>query len=205
MFSRYKKIVVVAILCAGIISVSIMMIWGNQYRRNVLGSGKKKYTSWALAVPIDPNKLYPVAEVVDGDTLKINIAGHVITTRLLGVNTPEVVDPRKPIECYGKEASEESKKLMTGKSVFVAVNQNYERVDKFGRLLAYVWLAFDLNKTSLSTSSALFVNNYLIKEGYGREYTFNSKKPYQYQKIFTEGEMNAKKLKKGLWGSCGEK
>ncbi len=183
---------VIVVLCVGLISASVAMMFGNEYKKSVIGNGKKKSASWALTVPIDPHMLYPVAEVVDGDTLKIHIAGHDITTRLLGVNTPEVIDPRKPVECFGTEASEESKKLLTGKNVFVAINKNYERTDKFGRLLAYVWV------------DTLFVNNYLIREGYGREYTFNVKNPYQYQKIFKEDELTARKSGKGLWGSCKE-
>ncbi|HTK33155.1 MAG TPA: thermonuclease family protein [Candidatus Paceibacterota bacterium] len=199
MFKKYKRILVILVLCAGVVGVSLLMMWGNEYKKNALGNSNKKFTSWALTVPIDPQKTYPVADVIDGDTLKIRIAGHVITTRLLGVNTPEVVDPRKPTECFGKEASEESKRLLAGKNVFVAINPDYERIDKFGRLLAYVWLSFNPIE---STSTKLFVNEYLIKQGYGREYTFNVKNPYQYQKLFKQDQLSAQKSRKGLWGNC---
>ncbi|MDD5165540.1 MAG: thermonuclease family protein [Candidatus Pacebacteria bacterium] len=207
MLRKFKKITIIFVLCVLVSSVVVVMMIGNKYKNTLQSNTRKKFTSWALTVPIDSEKLYPVAEVVDGDTLKIHIAGHDITTRLLGVNTPEVVDPRKPVECYGKEASEASKRLLTGKNVFVAINPNYERTDKFGRLLAYVWLALnphnsDARALSSGTTSSLFVNNYLIKEGFGREYTFNVKNPYQYQKLFKEEESVAKKLGKGLWGSC---
>lgn len=183
----------------GLIGAGLFIVIGKGYKKNDEGSYKKKFVSWARTVQIDSKRLYPVVEVIDGDTLKIDISGHIITTRLLGVNTPEVVDPRKPAECFGEEASMESKKLLTGKSVFVALNPNYERIDKFGRLLAYIWLSFD---SSESTSSRRFVNEYLIKEGYAREYTFNRNNPYQYQKLFKDVEVQAKKMKKGLWGKC---
>ena len=147
---------------------------------------------------VDPLKLYPVTDVIDGDTIKTLIDDHIITIRLLGINTPEVVDPRKSVECYGKEASVETKSLLTGKSVSVSLNPNYERVDMYGRLLAYVRLV-DPNDTS---TTSLFINEFLVREGYAYEYTFNEKNPYQYQKQFKADELEAKNAKRGLWGKC---
>jgi endonuclease YncB( thermonuclease family) len=48
----------------------------------------------------------------------------------------------------------------------------------------------------------VFVNEYLLKEGYAREYTFNEKNPYQYHKQFKLDEAQAKAAGKGLWGKC---
>ena len=164
--------------------------------------GQKKYVSWASKVVIDPNVEYLVSDVVDGDTIKMFADGHEITVRMLGINTPEVLDPRKPVECYGPEASEEIKSLLAGKSVLLALNPNYERVDKYGRLLAYVRLTQSPGKLPGATSSELFVNEFLIKEGYAREYTFNEKNPYQYQSLFKLNESEARKAQRGLWGKC---
>lgn len=184
------------------IGLSISMgVW--IYNQKSVGSiNQKKFQSWAMTVPIDPAKSYPVIEVIDGDTLKTIIDGHNITIRLLGVNTPETLDPRKPAECFGPEASALTKSLLIGKSILISLNPNYERIDKFGRLLAYVRLDEDSYTSSIGS---LFVNEYLIKEGYGREYTFNKKKPYQYQKLFKKDEFDAKNVGKGLWGKCVEK
>jgi micrococcal nuclease len=162
------------------------------------GHGAAQYHSWAATVPIDPNKQYPVSQVVDGDTIKTIIDGHSITIRLLGINTPETVKPNWPVECYGPEASEEVKSLLTGKSVSLSLNPDYERIDKYGRLLAYVRLG------DASAIDNEFVNEYLVKEGYAREYTFNDKNPYQYQKQFKDDEATAKAAGKGLWGKCKE-
>jgi micrococcal nuclease len=157
--------------------------------------GATQYHSWASTVPIDPTKPYQVSQVVDGDTIKATIDGHSITIRLLGINTPETVKPNWPVECYGPEASAEMKSLLTGKSVLLSLNPSYERIDKYGRLLAYVRLDGTAN-------GEMFVNEMLIKEGYAREYTFNEKNPYQYQKQFKDDEVVAKDAGKGLWGKC---
>jgi len=190
----------VIVLCLCGIGLSLGAICWIIYQKSNPVLVQKKFVSWAEKVNVDSQKLYPVVEVVDGDTVKTFIEGHSITIRMLGINTPEVVDPRKGVECFGQEASEETKRLLTGKSISIALNPNYERVDKFGRLLAYIRL---LDPDDASTT-ALFVNEYLIKQGFAYEYTFNEKNLYQYQKLFKKDELEAKKAKIGLWGKCGQ-
>ena len=171
---------------------------------NLTLSSQTRHKSWAIVTPIDSKKTYLVSEVIDGDTVKSIINGHEITIRLLGIDTPEVVDPRKPIQCYGKEASNETKALLTGKNISIELNPNYDRVDKYGRLLGYVYLAknADVSTTVGKSSDRLFVNEFLIKEGFAREYTYNSKKPYKFQKLFKFDEAEAQKNNKGLWKKC---
>ena len=55
---------------------------------------------------------YQVIKVVDGDTITIDLNGKAETIRLIGINTPETVDPRKPVECFGVEASNKAKELL---------------------------------------------------------------------------------------------
>jgi integrase len=43
--------------------------------------------------------------VVGGDTPGVPVGGRVERVRLIGLNTPESVDPRRPVECFGREAS----------------------------------------------------------------------------------------------------
>ena len=206
MFENKVRLWSVIILCLCGIGLSIgLVVWifnhKNSRGYDGYNSGTSKYISWANTVSVDPNTLYPVTDVIDGDTIKVLIEGHIITVRLLGINTPETVDPYKPVECFGPEASNEVKKILTGKSVFLTLNANYERVDKYGRLLAYVKLVQKPDGVSTTTSD-LFVNEFLIKEGYAHEYTFNEKNPYQYQGLFKADELEAKKAGKGLWGKC---
>lgn len=137
---------------------------------------------------IDEQKLYQVVAVKDGDTFDIMLGRRARTIRMLGIDTPETIDPRKPVQCYGKEASEESKRLLNGKNVRLQLNPHREEEDRYGRYLAYAYLG------------DIFINQYLLEKGYAREYTFG--KPYAYQGEFRKIESQAKKERRGLWGAC---
>jgi endonuclease YncB( thermonuclease family) len=58
-----------------------------------------------------------VTHVVDGDTIDVEIDGVEYTVRYIGVNTPETVDPRRGVECFGPEASAFNKQLVEGQTV----------------------------------------------------------------------------------------
>lgn len=90
------------------------------------GAGKSMF---APVVWIDQNKLNKVTDIVDGDTFKVNIDGKNITVRMFGINTPETVDPCKPAGCYGKEASDETKRLLHGAEVVLKPNPKREAGD----------------------------------------------------------------------------
>lgn len=126
-----------------------------------------------------------VTRVIDGDTIEIFENNSTYKVRLIGVDTPESVDPRKEVECYGLEASLFLKKELEGRVVELVNDPSQEDKDTYGRLLRYVYLDNNL------------INQKIIEEGYGFEYTF--KKPHQFQKEFKEAEENAKTNNKGLW------
>lgn len=134
-----------------------------------------------------PEGSYQVMEVVDGDTLKVEIAGRSETIRLIGIDTPEVVDPRKPVQCFGQEASQKAKELLVRKRVSLEADPTQGERDKYGRLLRYVFLE---DGTSF--------NRLMIEEGYAHEYTYQSN-PYQYQMEFQSAERSAREGKRGLW------
>lgn len=142
----------------------------------------------ATSTSIDEDELYSVTRIKDGDTFDIKIGRHEATVRMLGIDTPETVDPRKPVQCFGKEASDETKSLLAGQKVRLKLNPNREEKDKFGRYLAYVYL------------NDIFVNEILLEDGYAREYTYG--KAYMLQKEFRDIEKQAKEAMKGLWGAC---
>ena len=129
---------------------------------------------------------YPVVKVVDGDTTDVLVDGKTIRLRLIGLDTPETVDPRKPIQCFGKAASNKAKEILTGKAVRIEMDPSQGTFDKYGRTLAYVFLPDET-----------FFNEYMISEGYGHEYTYNL--PYKYQEEFKVAEKKAREEKKGLW------
>lgn len=138
---------------------------------------------------IDINKetnFSKVAKVVDGDTIDIDINSKVERIRLIGLNTPETVDPRKTVECFGKEASAKAKELLANQKVKIAADATQGDRDKYGRLLRYIW-----------RGDGLFFNLEMIKQGYGYEYTYNF--PYKYQAEFKAAQKFAEQNKLGLW------
>jgi len=140
----------------------------------------------ASSTPMLPPNTYPVVKVIDGDTISIIKEGTTVTLRLIGLDTPETLDPRKPVQCFGKAASDKAKELLTGKMVRLEFDASQGLLDKYGRTLAYVFLV-----------DGTFFNEYTIAEGYGHEYTYNL--PYKYQREFKEAQRRAREDKKGLW------
>jgi micrococcal nuclease len=129
---------------------------------------------------------YTVVKVVDGDTLTVLIDGKNEKVRLLGINTPETVDPRRPVQCFGKEASAKMKSLVGGGVVRLEYDDSQGLHDSYGRILAYVY-----------KEDGTMVNRQMIAEGYAYEYTYM--KPYAYQKEFRELQTLARTSKRGLW------
>lgn len=130
--------------------------------------------------------LFEVIKVVDGDTIKVDINGEEKTVRLIGINTPEVVDPRKTVECFGQEASAKAKEILENKKVKLESDVSQSDRDRYGRLLRYVYL-----------EDGLFFNEWMIENGYAFEYTYEL--PYQYQTEFKNAQRFAQDNKMGLW------
>lgn len=128
---------------------------------------------------------YKVIKVVDGDTVDVQVGKKVERIRMIGMDTPETVDPRKPVQCFAKEASARAKQLLLGKQVQLVADPTQGERDKYGRLLRYV------------ISDGLNFNKRLIAEGYAHEYTYNI--PYKYQAYFKQTQKDAQKAQKGLW------
>ncbi len=146
---------------------------------------------WLAFTPVPPG-LYRVAKVVDGDTIKVSIDNKTETIRLIGVDTPETVDTRRAVGCFGKEASDFTKRTLFNQNVKLESDVLSGDRDKYQRLLRYVFLEDGQN-----------FNQVLIENGYGHEYTYNSI-PYKYQKIFKLAQIDARDNYRGLWakGVC---
>jgi micrococcal nuclease len=127
---------------------------------------------------------YFCTRVIDGDTIIVEIGGKEERVRLIGVDTPETVHPSKPVEYFGKEASEFTRKMVEGKRV--KLEYDWQRRDKYGRLLAYVYL-----------EDGTFLNAEIIKQGYGFAYT---RFPFKYLEKFRQYEREARENNRGLWG-----
>jgi len=129
---------------------------------------------------------FTVTKVVDGDTIWVNNNGKRQKIRMIGMDTPETVDPRKPVQCFGLEASAQAKTILGGQSVYLETDPSQDTVDKYGRTLAYVW----------TTSGRLF-NLDMIADGYAYEYTYYV--PYRYQQEFKAAQSDARTQERGLW------
>ena len=68
---------------------------------------------------------FPVTRVVDGDTVKVRRGSAVLTVRLVGVDTPETKDPRRPVQCFGVEASARANTLLRGRQVWLDYGREY--------------------------------------------------------------------------------
>lgn len=132
-----------------------------------------------------------VTKVVDGDTIEVSLNGEENLVRLLGIDTPETLDPRKPVQCFGKESSNKTKKLLDRKSVIL--EKDITEKDKYGRLLRFIFLP-------LENGQLLFVNDYLIREGFAKVLTIPP--DLKYAQKFLEAQREAREGKRGLWGSC---
>ena len=133
-----------------------------------------------------PGAAQLVERVVDGDTIIVQGVGRV---RLIGVDTPETVDPRRPVECFGKEASAFTKRLLEGQRARLEYDR--DRNDRYGRTLAYVYLP-----------NGTFANAEIVRQGYGHAYT---RFPFRYLDEFRRYEREARMGQRGLWGArCGD-
>ena len=178
----------ISIVVASLLIVSLIYFLSNYLNNSSFNYEIEFYNSNSAQIP---NGLHKVIRVVDGDTVIIKINGKNETVRLIGINTPETVDPRRPVECFGIEASNKAKEILSGKSVKLEADGFVGERDKYGRLLRYIFLEDGTN-----------FNKMMISEGYAYEYTYDL--PYKYQNEFKQTENEAREAKKGLWvdGVC---
>lgn len=137
---------------------------------------------------VEPNAA--VLDVVDGDTLLVDIDGHEEPVRLIGIDTPESVAPNRPVECYGNEASERLKMLIPPDTP-VRLERDVEARDMYDRVLAYVYRAAD----------GLHVNLDQVERGYAEAMPYPPNTALQSG--FATAEQEARANDAGLWGTCG--
>jgi len=135
-------------------------------------------------VPDKQPRFHQVLRVVDGDTLEIESIGEV---RLIGVDTPELYHPLKPVQFFAREASDLVKELVSGLSVRLEYDR--EKKDKYGRTLAYVYLP-----------DGRCLNEEIIRRGYGYAYT---RFPFKYLMKYRQLEAQARAEGLGLWANQG--
>lgn len=131
-----------------------------------------------------------VLRVIDGDTIEL-VNGQKV--RYIGIDTPETVDPRKYVGCFGLESSQKNKELVQGKTV--RLEKDVSDTDKYGRLLRYVYLL-----SESTGSDQIFVNDYLVRQGFAYASTYPPDVKYQDQFANAQQEATSKNL--GLWSTC---
>ena len=124
-----------------------------------------------------------VSRVIDGDTIELAGGEHL---RYIGIDTPEEVDPRKPVQCFAAEAARRNKELVEDKDI-VFYKDISER-DRYGRLLGFVYLL-----------DGAFVNKMLVSEGYAFNYPYAP--DISMAREFRSAEESARKLLLGLWAT----
>lgn len=194
----FLTIVAISIVIAGASGKNNSETIVNQSEDYSVVDSDDEYLEEAPSANVEPNEnddeikapstistYYKVIRVVDGDTVDINIDGQSVRVRLIGVNTPETVHPSKPVECFGKEASNYTNRMLHGKNIQLELDSSQDTFDNYNRLLAYVYI--DGNN----------FNYMLIRNGYAYEYTYNV--PYKYQTEFKKAQYYASVNNIGLW------
>jgi endonuclease YncB( thermonuclease family) len=147
-----------------------------------LSTSRAERAAW----PDPPEDAVPakVARVVDGDTFVATVKGRRERVRVIGVDTPESVAPNQPDEPYGEEASDFAKHHLDGETVRLAGDA--EPRDRYGRMLAYVWL-----------EDGTFWNALLAAEGYAQQLTIPPN--VTYERLFRRLVGEARREDRGLW------
>lgn len=135
-----------------------------------------------------------VTRVVDGDTIHVSIDGKDETVRLIGVDTPETHHPSQPVEPYGPEAESFTRSQLDGKTVYL--EKDVQERDKYGRLLAYVWLEKPTEFNDQEVRAKMF-NARLLLDGYAQLLTIPPN--VKYVDYFRQYQTEAREGNKGLW------
>lgn len=149
----------------------------------------------------DDTSIFETAKVVsitDGDTIVVDINGKTEKLRFIGIDTPETHHPSKPVQYFGKEASDYTTKQLTNKTIYL--QKDVSDRDKYGRLLRYIWLIKpSKNEPTKEEVIANCFNAELVKNGYAHAYTYPP--DVKYNEIFKELEAKAREKHIGLWNN----
>jgi micrococcal nuclease len=137
-----------------------------------------------------------VTRIIDGDTIEVRLNGKTEKVRLIGVDTPETKHPNKPVQAYGLEAANFTKKQLAGKKIFL--EKDVSARDRYGRLLAYVWLTEPADFTEAQMRTNMF-NSRLLLSGYAQIMTIPPN--VKYVDYFTKFQTEARQSNKGLWST----
>jgi micrococcal nuclease len=145
--------------------------------------------AWACSPFLDgPHDVATVVDVVDGDTIVVELGGYEETVRLIGIDTPETVHPTKPVECFGPEASAHLGRLLPP-GTEVELRSDVEERDRYDRRLAYV-----------IRHDGIFVNRKMVDDGYADVLVFEPN--VARRDDLAAAKRRAREAGRGLWGAC---
>lgn len=142
-------------------------------------------TITSSVLSVKDKQVVTVTKVVDGDTIEVTGG---LKVRLIGIDTPETVDPRRGVQCFGKEASNRTKELLLNQQIVMV--KDISETDKYGRLLRYIFLAKDNT----------FINEQLVREGFAHASSYPP--DIQFQTLFKAAEKDASESNRGFWGDA---
>ena len=133
-----------------------------------------------------------VVRPVDGDTLVARAGGRTFYVRLLGIDTPETHRPGTPVECGGRQASAHMNALApAGTRVRLETDPTQDRVDRYGRLLAYVWLP-----------DGQLAETEELESGWAMTYVYHGR-PVELFSRLAAAARDARAAHRGVWALCG--
>lgn len=168
-----------------IYSLFVLFAWQPLNAADLVGAGSIAHAAEIREVEPAGRQ---VTRVVDGDTLILSPNDRV---RLIGVDTPETVHPKKMVECYGKEAKEFTRSTVAGQKIRLVLddaNAGRRHKDRYGRTLGYVYL-----------QDGMMLNAELVRRGFAHAYT---RFPFRYLVEFRRLEQEARGRGAGLWSTC---
>ncbi len=140
------------------------------------------------ASPSPPGREAALTGVVDGDTVKVRLDGVTESVRIIGIDTPESRRPGTPVECFAREATQAAEGLLPeGSNVWLELDPTQDTRDRYGRLLAHVWLA----------DGRLFAET-MIRDGYGIHYVYDGI-PSRHAARLAAAQADAERAEAGLW------
>jgi endonuclease YncB( thermonuclease family) len=166
--------------------LSILFFFGSN---NSNASDKYDFESYSVDQSYNTMQKASVERVIDGDTIEVGVDGRKHKVRLIGIDTPEVYGGE---ECFGEEASDFAKNVLSGKEVFL--QKDVSEVDRFGRLLRFVYFNKDGNLVDF--------NALMVGEGFAfsKEYKPDISKAGMLNSLMKEAE----KSDRGMWDHCDE-
>jgi micrococcal nuclease len=129
----------------------------------------------------------PVISVVDGDTIHVLRGDRDVTVRLIGIDAPEVAWYGGEAECFGARAGRFARALLDDEDVRLELDE--ERLDPYGRLLAYVWLA-----------DGRMANVVLVRRGFATVTIYPPND--RHEDRLRAAEDAARSEGAGLWSAC---